>query len=281
MRRVEPRHTPTVINAAFNHRQFWDGRASDKFNGNDPLGRRGTQGVWKYVGGTCEDVPIETKVSSRAAQAVGPPLSDFEMSCAERSFPDLGRKMLYMYPLALQSVHPQDSVLGRYRRSTGKGLALPYRTLIMYAFKPEWWACRGTVEEGFTQMEANFALFWGLAIQMYEDTLVSDDTPFDKFAEGDDGALTDQEKLGLDVFLNKGSCINCHDGAEFTGASVRLRDCDLANNPEAIEQMVMHDLGTAVYDGGFYNIGVRPWFEDRAVGADLQQATPSPSPSSR
>ncbi|TKB95054.1 MAG: cytochrome C peroxidase, partial [Nitrospira sp.] len=26
-RRVEPRNTPTVVNAVFNHRQFWDGRA--------------------------------------------------------------------------------------------------------------------------------------------------------------------------------------------------------------------------------------------------------------
>ncbi|MEQ1845965.1 MAG: cytochrome c peroxidase, partial [Nitrospira sp.] len=32
-RRVEPRNTPSMINAVFNHRQFWDGRAENVFNG--------------------------------------------------------------------------------------------------------------------------------------------------------------------------------------------------------------------------------------------------------
>src|SRR5262245_30572298 len=39
-RRVEPRNTPSVINAVFNHRQFWDGRAENVFNGVNHLGKR-------------------------------------------------------------------------------------------------------------------------------------------------------------------------------------------------------------------------------------------------
>jgi len=39
-RRVEPRNTPTVINAVFNQRNFWDGRAADIFNGVNPFGPR-------------------------------------------------------------------------------------------------------------------------------------------------------------------------------------------------------------------------------------------------
>jgi cytochrome c peroxidase len=42
----------------------------------------------------------------------------------------------------------------------------------------------------FTQMEVNFSLFFGPAIQMYEATLVSDDSPFDRFQAGDAGALS-------------------------------------------------------------------------------------------
>ena len=38
--RVEPRNTPSVINAVFNHRQFWDGRAENVFNGVNHLGQR-------------------------------------------------------------------------------------------------------------------------------------------------------------------------------------------------------------------------------------------------
>src|SRR5688572_24563943 len=39
-RRVEPRNTPSVINAVFNDRQFWDGRADNVFNGVNHLGER-------------------------------------------------------------------------------------------------------------------------------------------------------------------------------------------------------------------------------------------------
>jgi len=35
----------------------------------------------------------------------------------------------------------------------------------------------------YTQMEANFAFFFGLAVQSYESTLVSDDSPFDRYAQ--------------------------------------------------------------------------------------------------
>ena len=41
-RRVEPRNAPTVINAIFNDRNFWDGRAQSDFNGVDPFGSRST-----------------------------------------------------------------------------------------------------------------------------------------------------------------------------------------------------------------------------------------------
>src|SRR6476660_8912302 len=37
-RRVEPRNTPTMINAVFNFRNFWDGRARHEFNGVNPIG---------------------------------------------------------------------------------------------------------------------------------------------------------------------------------------------------------------------------------------------------
>src|SRR5438093_544846 len=40
VRRVEPRNTPTVVNAIFTFRNFWDGRASFLFNGVNPVGPR-------------------------------------------------------------------------------------------------------------------------------------------------------------------------------------------------------------------------------------------------
>jgi cytochrome c peroxidase len=157
-------------------------------------------------------------------------------------------------------------VLGGFRDPSGKGLSMDYRTLIKKAFRSKWWAASGTVDGTFTQMEANFSLFWGLAVQLYEATLVSDQTPFDSFAGGSNNALSEKQKLGLEMFLTKGRCINCHAGPEFTGASVRLRACPPFGTREAIERMLMGNAAPAIYDGGFYNIGVRPTFEDLGVG---------------
>jgi len=114
--------------------------------------------------------------------------------------------------------------------------------------------------DGWSHMEANFTLYFGLALQLYQATLVSDQTPYDRFAEGNQSALNKEQKLGLDVFLNKGQCVNCHGGPEFSNASVaKVRH-------EQLERMLMGNQQQAVYDAGFYNIGVRPTAEDIGVG---------------
>jgi cytochrome c peroxidase len=69
----------------------------------------------------------------------------------------------------------------------------------------------------------------------------------------------------LQIFLNEGKCINCHGGPEFAGATVSaIRG--VISNDGPIENMAMA-RGSAFYDGGFYNIGVRQTEEDIAVGA--------------
>lgn len=288
VRKVEPRNTPTMINAVFNHRNFWDGRASNIFNGLNPLGERGllsTTGNANpgtlVVGqdGRITKTQLRIDNASLASQAVGPPLSDFEMSCAGRTFADLGQKLRTRKALAFQAVHRQDSVLAPYRNSRGKGLTVSYEQLIKLAFDEKYWKGSGRFDAngepwasrrgGYTQMEVNFPLFFGMAVQLYEATLVSDDTPFDRYMEGDDAALDEVEQFGLSVFLNEGKCVNCHAGNELTGAAVRLRANEPFGNEEAVERMRMGDGGVALYDGGFYNIGVRPTREDLGVGAEL------------
>ncbi len=298
-RRVEPRNTPTMINAIFNLRNFWDGRAQESFNGVNPFGLRDKGAyVWKADKPTdVKRVSIDLDNASLASQAVGPPLSNFEMSAAGRLFPDLGRKMLNRRPLSTQLVHREDGVLGRYSLSPLPGMAtMNYATLIRQAFRPEWWQgivktaasstdpLEGTVDTignkelskalkkkkapkvpipaltDYTQMEANFSLYFGLAIQLYEATLVSDQTPFDDYAEGKKDALTEQQKRGMDLFFGKAHCINCHGGAEFTNASIDHI------KKERIERMVMGDGKLGIYDSGFYNIGVRPTRDDLGVG---------------
>ena len=106
-----------MINAVFNFDNFWDGRASFIFNGVNPFGFRDRASTLKRNNaGVLTDVFVRITNSSLASQAVGPPGSDFEMSWAGRTFPDIGKKMVSLRPLAQQAVHPQDSVLGPYAR---------------------------------------------------------------------------------------------------------------------------------------------------------------------
>lgn len=263
-RQVTGRSTPNVINAVFNDRQFWDGRANRFFNGVNIFGDTDPNAkVWRCDNGRKpEQVRILIDNASLASQAVAPLLSDVEMSWMGRSFPDIARKLFSLRPLRKQRVHAYDSVLGKIANKKGRGLkkGVSYPKMIREAFHPEWWAGK-YVDGKNTQMEANFSLFWGIAIMCYESTLISDQSKFDLSFSGS-AELTDQEKLGMDIFNNEGKCVNCHKGPETTGASARL----VRDNP--IEFMTMQIGPEAFYDNGFYNIGVRPTAEDLGVGSE-------------
>jgi cytochrome c peroxidase len=283
VRQVEPRNTPSVINAVYYFRNFWDGRANNVFNGLDPFGMRRfanpattptTEIYVKAANGTLQKNRMAIYNASLASQAVGPALSDFEMSCGGKSFPELGKKMLTLKPLKNQEVASSDSVLGAFAKQ-GNGLKPnhTYKNLIQSAFNDAYWNVpdKQTID-GYKLIENNFSLFWGLAIQAYEATLVSDDSRFDKAQEdlinGRD-LLTEQEQNGLNLFVNQGKCVGCHSGTEFTAASVSHAS-NIENTPglgKYTERMVMGDGGIALYDSGFYNIGVRSSKEDLGVGA--------------
>jgi cytochrome c peroxidase len=296
-RRVTPRNTPSVINAVFNLRNFWDGRAQDIFNGVNAFGGRDLDArvMRADQANSMRPTTVRLDHSSLASQAVAPPLSNIEMSAQGRSFPDLGKKLLGLRPLALQQVHSEDSVFAGHTHLSGKGLIYTnYLQLVRQAFHPRWWQGLQWVEVGvdgavslvgtpksaqlnqYSHASWNFALFFGLALQMYEATLISDDTPFDHYADGNQQALNAQQVEGLKLFVGKGSCFACHAGPEFTTASVTV------SVRERIEQMLFASgqpvpdasgfINTTgrrvVYDNGFYNIGVRPSKEDLGLGVD-------------
>lgn len=269
-RRVAARNSPSAINAVFNFRNFWDGRANNRFNGVSPFGPRDPNArVLELLpdGGTTW-TSISIRNASLASQAVGPILSEFEMSCENRNFKDVARKLLALRPLRLQEVHPHDSVLGAHIAPDRHGIKPGYSKLIQDAFDPKWWNAPGDFN-GYTQMETNFSLYWGLAIMMYESTLISDETPFDKLVgdaghPADHNALTPKQLRGLGVFRGKGQCVTCHKGAEFTGAGTSLQPSD--GEGSVLESMFLKTGELGVYDNGFYNIGVRPAAEDRGVG---------------
>jgi cytochrome c peroxidase len=52
----------------------------------------------------------------------------------------------------------------------------------------------------------------GLAIAAFERTLLSTEAPFQKWLNGDNGAMTDAEKKGAILFFDKAQCSACHTG---------------------------------------------------------------------
>ena len=238
VRQVTPRNTPSVVNAVFNVRNNWDGRASRVFTGATPFGDSDSAlNALVVTPDGLEPERVRIENASLASQAVAPAVSEVEMSYAGRRWPMLGRKLLALQPLAKQEVSPDDSVLGNLASESGPGLRerVTYASLVRGAFQPAYWKSSSVVDangrvidgaeapqsdEEFSQMEYNFALFWGLAIQAYESTLVSDDSPFDRFVEGDAAALSELAQAGLSVFRSSRSqCSVCHQGPEFTSAS--------------------------------------------------------------
>lgn len=177
-RRVEPRNTPTVINAVFNHRQFWDGRAENVFNGRNGTGDRDPNAKVVEVkpDGALAQVAVRLVDSSLASQAVVPIVSGFEMAAPGRTMLDVALSLLCttkerprrhdsysasisdfrgprhkevcVKPLAKQKVHRKDSVLGRLSRFPRPGLkADSYDELIKRAFHERWWKSRTLVLE--------------------------------------------------------------------------------------------------------------------------------------
>lgn len=279
-RQVTGRNAPSVINAVFNYRNFWDGRASDVFTGATPFGDSDTSANVLNVR-TGVPVPETVRITnaSLASQAVGPALSAVEMSYGGKSWPQLGQKMLVLRPLALQIVAPDDSVLGAQVDASGRGLSVQtYLDLIKASFQPQYWDSDQLVDAAgkplgrtvspanageFRVAEFNFGLFWGLAIQAYESTLIADDSRLDRYFDGDSHALTSSEQIGLDAFQNGGNnagqCVTCHGGAESTLASVGYLS---RNGPFQTGGRA----GNSGADSGFFRTGVRPIAEDAGLG---------------
>src|SRR5262245_1334083 len=146
VRRVTGRQASTTINAAFNFRNFWDGRARENFNGVNPSGQTDPDArFYRTVNGVITPVAELIDHSSAASQATGPTLSGVEMSCDGRTWPNVGRKLLLLTPLANQTVSPTDSVLGALVNTDGRGLDTSYAALIMTAFQTDLWNGTGTV----------------------------------------------------------------------------------------------------------------------------------------
>lgn len=282
-RKTTGRNAPTTINAVFNHRNFWDGRANNVFNGVDNWGKR-NQNARLIVSGSggVELHKMRLQNASLASQAVAPVLSAAEASCDNRRFTAIAEKLLNLRALRSQEVSDTDSALGPYVDAAhSRGINQTYRQLVEAAFEPRWWEAEGffriddssgtptlVTGQGSPQIVSNFSMFWGIAIMLWEAELISDDSPIDQFFDGT-ASLSESEALGMSVFLGKGKCVDCHSTAAFSRATTLYLN---GTGEESIERMPMakdkdgRDTPAALYDAGFYNIGVTPTVHDIALG---------------
>jgi len=261
-RSVTGRNAPSVINAVFNRDNFWDGRANHDFNRTDPFGSTSNAGI---VNGPLVSLALIGQ-ASLASQADGPPDNPVEMSCGGRPFNganSLAYKLLTSKPLGLQQVSPSDSVLGGLSDTANNniGLATSYQAMISAAFSAP----------VANDAKNKFSSIFGQAVQAYESTLVSDQTPFDKFLAGDTSQLTASQQAGLNLFMGKAQCKQCHTGSELTDASWSQFNAGGPLNADGGDQ-------------GFHNLGVRPTAEDlgrAGSGPNKQSFSVSGSPFDR
>ncbi len=283
-RQVQNRQAPSVINAVFNFRNFWDGHANNIFNGVSAFGPRDKEArIWLLrANGALSQVPFRLENASLASQAVITANNPQEMSCRRRQFHELGKKLLPRRPLAFQAIHSEDSVLGPLRHRSGRGLNTTYKNLIETAFARRFWAATGELPvsggSNYSQMEANFSLFFGLALQLYQQTLVSDQTPFDTPrvrgpAPQRPRAFNAQQQRGLEVFL-EAHCFLCHGGPTLSNAAhprilfpnSTLSSLRLVNRKTLNGAFSGSGVFFSLIDEGFFNTSVSPTSQDPGLG---------------
>ena len=278
-RQTTDRNAPSVINAVFNFRNFWDGRANNIFNGENNWGLRDRKaGAWvRLASGKVVKRNLNLADASLASQAVAPLNNDVEMACKKRTFADVAVKILDRKALENQTVSPEDYELGPMANPNGKGLKVTYGELIRKAFDKRYWSGNGnfgTSPSGvpYTMIQANLPMFFGLSILAYESTLISNHSPYDTPVDAGKvpRGLTPSQREGLNVFLNA-HCFNCHGTAAFTAAAEPYLNTPKGAAPRLVQRREIDPESPSgsvpkLQDVGFANTSVVPTDYDIGAG---------------
>lgn len=108
------------------------------------------------------------------------------------------------------------------------------------------------------------------AIATYERTVVSGWAPFDRWIDGDEGAIPDSAKRGFEIFNGKANCSACHSGWNFTDNQfhdIGLPTDDIGrakfepDNPKAMHAFKTPGLRNLTYRAPFMHDGSVPDLE--------------------
>ncbi|HEX9744432.1 MAG TPA: cytochrome c peroxidase [bacterium] len=184
--RLIPRNSPEIFNRGATewHTMFWDSRVS----GNPIDG---------FTSPAMEQLPDRLE-SVLAVQAMFPVTSRDEM----RGHP--GELDVSGEPNEMAAFDDQDF--------TGMWEALMDRILAIDEYKVMFAAAYPDIPEdelGFEDAANAIAAFEAAAFAF-------EDTPFDRFINGDDNAMSEDAKLGGLIFYGKGNCSQCHTGSLLT-----------------------------------------------------------------
>lgn len=169
---VTARRSFSMINSAFFPQINWEGAAGPDFV--DPE----------------SGVTVSTVRAGLESQALGPILSEVEMAHSGRTWDDVRTKLENAVPLRLAEDLPPDVAAFVAGKS--------YPDLFALAFPTE------------PNPDAINARRIAQALASYQRSLISDQTPYDLWAQGDVTALTPQEDAGRAVFNGAGNCVFCH-----------------------------------------------------------------------
>ena len=103
-----------------------------------------------------------------------------------------------------------------------------------------------------------------IALATYERTIVSSWSPFDRWVDGDESAVSESAKRGFEVFTGKAGCSFCHSGWNFTDNKfhdIGLPSEDVGraklepDNPEALHAFKTPGLRNTLYRGPYMHDG--------------------------
>lgn len=225
-----PRHPPSLLNAAFHHWYNWDGSKDS---------------LW--------------------SQAIGPLESPVEMG-----FTRAGLAHLVYADAELRSAYeaifdemPDLSDTARFPNE-----ARPVPDEPEHPHNQAWQAMAPEDRQAVNRVTTNVLK----AIAAYQTKLVRVDAPFDTFVEGiEEGdeaklaALSESQKRGLDLFLGKGNCVQCHTGPNFSDGT--FHNLGLGPRDWLDEDEGRWEGVTAVSNGEFNATGL---YSDKTDGKRAQ-----------